>query len=207
MWEWVPFDGALLEGVDDLPVVAELTDEAFLSTQAAAENVGAGKLDYLGQVGSQFPINHLQGGGRIQMTDGTAHLCHNCRVRLDVVGSYSVILYLCKLLWSSPSFQINETLVTCCLLTVYQIIYFVHSEAVSSLCLLVLVQVEKNLSASINEGFNHSWQIPIKHLKLIQFKLTWFNLLQSDLLQSPPELLPTLLPWIGKNSCFHKPFK
>lgn len=61
--------------------MAELTDEAFLPTQAAAENVGAGKLDYLGQVGSQFPINHLQGAGMMQMSDGTAHLCHNCRVK------------------------------------------------------------------------------------------------------------------------------
>lgn len=63
--------------------MAELTDEAFLPTQAAAENVGASKLDYLGQVGSQFPINHLQGAGRMQMSDdddGTAHLYHNCRV-------------------------------------------------------------------------------------------------------------------------------
>lgn len=79
--EWVPFDGALLEGVDDLIVVAELTDEAFLSTQAAAKNVGAGKLDYLGQVGSQFPINHLQGAGSTQMSGGPARLCHDCRVK------------------------------------------------------------------------------------------------------------------------------
>lgn len=81
LWESVPFDGALLEGVEDLPVVAELTEEALLPTQAAAENVGAGKLDYLGQVGSQFPINHLQGAGRMQMSDGSAHLCHSCRVK------------------------------------------------------------------------------------------------------------------------------
>lgn len=95
MWGRVPFDGALLEGVDDLAIVAELTDEAFLSTEAAAENVGAGKLDYLGQVGSQFPINHLQGGGGggIHMSDGTAHLCHNCRVKSRCWGgSYSLIL-------------------------------------------------------------------------------------------------------------------
>lgn len=54
-----PLGGVLLEGVDDLTVVAELTDEAFLSTQTAAENVGAGKLDHLGQEGSQFSINYL----------------------------------------------------------------------------------------------------------------------------------------------------
>lgn len=60
----VPLGGALLEGVDDLSVVAELTDEAFLSTQAAAENMGAGKLDHLGQEGSQFPINDLEGEER-----------------------------------------------------------------------------------------------------------------------------------------------
>lgn len=63
IWGSVPLGGALLEGVDDLPVVAELTDEAFLSTQTAAENMGAGKLDHLGQEGSQFSINHLEGGG------------------------------------------------------------------------------------------------------------------------------------------------
>lgn len=54
-----PLGGVLLEGVDDLSVVAELTDEAFLSTQTAAEHVGAGKLDHLRQEGSQFPIDHL----------------------------------------------------------------------------------------------------------------------------------------------------
>lgn len=54
-----PPGGVLLERVDDLLVVAELTDEAFLSTQAAAEDVGAGELYYLGQKGSQLPINHL----------------------------------------------------------------------------------------------------------------------------------------------------
>lgn len=54
-----PLGGALLEGVDDLSVLAELTNETFLSTQTAAENMGAGKLDYLGQKGSQFSINHL----------------------------------------------------------------------------------------------------------------------------------------------------
>lgn len=61
IWGSVPLGGILLEGVDDLSVVAELTDEAFLSTQTAAENVGAGKLDHLGQEGSQFSINHLEG--------------------------------------------------------------------------------------------------------------------------------------------------
>lgn len=60
----VPLGGALLEGVDDLFVVAQLTDEAFLSTQTAAENVGAGKLDHLGQEGSQLSIDHLQGEER-----------------------------------------------------------------------------------------------------------------------------------------------
>lgn len=60
----VPLGGVLLEGVDDLSVVAELTDEAFLSTQTAAENVRAGKLDHLGQEGSQFSINHLVGEER-----------------------------------------------------------------------------------------------------------------------------------------------
>lgn len=54
-----PLGGALLEGIDDLSVVAELADEAFLSAQTAAENMGAGKLDHLGQEGSQFSINHL----------------------------------------------------------------------------------------------------------------------------------------------------
>lgn len=54
-----PLGGVLLERVDDLSVVAQLTDEAFLSTQTAAEDVGAGKLDHLGQKRSQFPIDHL----------------------------------------------------------------------------------------------------------------------------------------------------
>lgn len=49
---WVPSGGVLLEGVDDLAVVAELADEAFLPTQAAAEHVSAGELDDLGQEGS-----------------------------------------------------------------------------------------------------------------------------------------------------------
>ncbi len=60
VWGSVPLGGVFLEGVDDLSILAELTDEAFLSTQAAAEDVGAGKLDHLGQEGSQFPINHLE---------------------------------------------------------------------------------------------------------------------------------------------------
>lgn len=60
MWGCIPPGGILLEGVDDLPVLAELTDEAFLSTQAAAEDVWTGKLDHLGQEGSQFSINHLE---------------------------------------------------------------------------------------------------------------------------------------------------
>lgn len=44
--------------------MAELADDAFLSTQTAAENMGAGKLDHLGQEGSQFSINHLEGEER-----------------------------------------------------------------------------------------------------------------------------------------------
>lgn len=43
-----------------MAVVAELADEALLPTQAAAEDVRAGKLDHLGQEGGQFPVNHLQ---------------------------------------------------------------------------------------------------------------------------------------------------
>lgn len=53
--------GTLLEGVDDLSILAELADETFLSTQTAAENMGAGKLDHLGQEGSQLSIYHLEG--------------------------------------------------------------------------------------------------------------------------------------------------
>lgn len=60
----VPPGCVVLEGVDDLFVVAELADEAFLSTQTAAENVGAGELDDLGQEGSQFAIDHLEGEER-----------------------------------------------------------------------------------------------------------------------------------------------
>lgn len=57
----VPLGGALLEGVEDLSVVAQLADEALLPAQTAAEDVRAGKLDHLGQEGSQFSVNHLQG--------------------------------------------------------------------------------------------------------------------------------------------------
>lgn len=64
IWWSVPLGCALLEGVDDLSVLAELTDEAFLSTQTAAENMGAGELDHLGEEGGQFPINHLEGEER-----------------------------------------------------------------------------------------------------------------------------------------------
>ena len=65
MWGCVPLGGTLLEGVDDLSVLAELADEAFLSTQTAAEHVRAGKLDHLGQEGGQFSIDDLgeEGGG------------------------------------------------------------------------------------------------------------------------------------------------
>lgn len=59
-WWVVPLGGVLLEWVDDLSVLAELADEAFLSTQTAAENVGTGELDDLGQEGSKFPVNHLE---------------------------------------------------------------------------------------------------------------------------------------------------
>lgn len=68
MWILLPSGGALLERVDDLSILTELTYEAFLSTQAAAENMGAGKLDHLGEEGSQFPINHLQGYRRFDLT-------------------------------------------------------------------------------------------------------------------------------------------
>lgn len=56
----VPFGGVLLKGVKDLSVLAELTDEALLSTQAAAEHVRAGELDHFGQKGRQFTVNHLE---------------------------------------------------------------------------------------------------------------------------------------------------
>ena len=45
----VPLCGALLERVDDLAVLAELTDKALLLAKAAVEHVGAGELDDLGQ--------------------------------------------------------------------------------------------------------------------------------------------------------------
>lgn len=181
MWGRVPFDGALLEGVDDLPVVAELTDEAFLSTKAAAENVGAGKLDYLGQVGSQFPINHLQGGGRIQMSDGAAHLCHNCRLKSRCCGGWAVLIplfcnpapLLTPVVFSIS--QINVALVACCFLTVYQIIYSVHSEGVSSLCLLGFYQPApikslQSIRASIRQltNSNSTSQINSVQLNLIR---------------------------------------
>lgn len=56
----VPLGGALLEGVDDLSVVAELADEAFLTAQTAAENMWASEFDHLGQEGRKFSINHLE---------------------------------------------------------------------------------------------------------------------------------------------------
>lgn len=59
VWGCVPSGDVLLEGVDDLSVLAEFADEALLSTQAAAEHVGAGKLDHLGEEGGQFTVDHL----------------------------------------------------------------------------------------------------------------------------------------------------
>lgn len=59
-----PLGGILLERVEDLAVVAELTDEAFLSTQTAAVHVGTGKLDHFGEEGSQLPIYYLYRGWR-----------------------------------------------------------------------------------------------------------------------------------------------
>ena len=56
----VPLGGTLLEGVDDLSVFAEFTDEALLLTEAAAEHVGAGELDHLGQEGGQLTIDDLE---------------------------------------------------------------------------------------------------------------------------------------------------
>lgn len=73
----VPLGGMLLEGVEHLSVVAELTDEAFLSTQTAAENMGAGKLDHFGQEGGQFSINHLAGEERKE-----GHFGENTHTRL-----------------------------------------------------------------------------------------------------------------------------
>lgn len=64
VWFFVPPGCALLERVDDLSVLAQLTDESFLSTQTAAEDMRAGELDHFGQEGSQFAIDHLQGDGR-----------------------------------------------------------------------------------------------------------------------------------------------
>lgn len=59
----VPSRDVLLKGVDDLSVLAQLADEALLSTQAAAEHVGAGEFDHLGQEGGQFPVDHLEEEG------------------------------------------------------------------------------------------------------------------------------------------------
>lgn len=39
--------------------MAELTDEALLSTQTAAVHVGTGKLDHFGEEGSQLAIYYL----------------------------------------------------------------------------------------------------------------------------------------------------
>lgn len=73
-----PLGGALLEGVDDLAIVAELADEALLAAQAAAVHVRAGKLNHLGEEGGQLPIDHLltgraresERGGDEMETDG-----------------------------------------------------------------------------------------------------------------------------------------
>lgn len=76
IWGSVPLGGVLLEGVEDLSVLAELADEALLSTQTAAKNMGAGKLDHFGQEGGQFSINHLAGKERKEgQFDEAAHLC------------------------------------------------------------------------------------------------------------------------------------
>lgn len=54
-----PFGGILLEGVDDLASVAELTDKALLSAQTTTVHMRAGKLDYLREKGSKLSINDL----------------------------------------------------------------------------------------------------------------------------------------------------
>lgn len=51
--------GVLLKRVEHLSALAEFTDEAFLSTQAAAEDVCAGELYHFGQERSQFAVDHL----------------------------------------------------------------------------------------------------------------------------------------------------
>lgn len=52
--------------------MAELTDEALLSTQTAAVHVGTGKLNHFGEKGSQLPIYYLYGGWRkrAKMSEG-----------------------------------------------------------------------------------------------------------------------------------------
>lgn len=47
-----PSGGILLEGIDDLTVLAKLTDEALLPAQTAAVDMRAGKLDHLREEGS-----------------------------------------------------------------------------------------------------------------------------------------------------------
>lgn len=56
----VPACRNVLKGVKDFSIVANLTDETFLTTKAAAVHVRGGKLDYLSQERSQFSFNNLK---------------------------------------------------------------------------------------------------------------------------------------------------
>lgn len=63
MKQWLhvsPSGGILLKGIDDLAILAKLTDEALLPAQTTAVDMRAGKLDHLGEEGSKFSIYDLQ---------------------------------------------------------------------------------------------------------------------------------------------------
>lgn len=55
-----PSGGILLKGIDDLAILAKLTDEALLPAQTTAVDMRAGKLDHLGEEGSKLSIYDLQ---------------------------------------------------------------------------------------------------------------------------------------------------
>lgn len=56
----VPACRNVLKGVKDFSIVANLTDETLLTTQAAAVHVRGGKLDHLPQERSQLSFNNLK---------------------------------------------------------------------------------------------------------------------------------------------------
>lgn len=108
-----------------MAVVAELADEALLPTQAAAEDVRAGKLDHLGQEGGQFPVNHLQESRRLHSPNFVFMSVHE--ISSFYVDFFQEILTLSvKFQLKTRNENLNEKLlpVICFSLLVVLIIWF-----------------------------------------------------------------------------------